>query len=105
MVLELQVPSGTTPLVLRQQFAGRTFQIKMYWNGVWECWMYELYDVNGTLLVGATPMVTGVRDIVGYAQVDFPGRLVVVAPDRVINSAVPKDGWSNGWKLIWTDIP
>ena len=106
MILDIEVPADGASYVLIQQFAGTTFKIRMSWNAVWETWMMELYDVNDKALLGATPMVTGVRDLIGSAQIEeFTGRLLVLAPSSVSNNAPPKDAWANGWKLIWTDIP
>lgn len=86
MATYFEIPLSPNPQTFNIALAGVTYGFLVRWNWVSACWMIDISDATGNLLVGGIPMVTGV-DLVGqYAYIGFGFKLVAQtdnAPDVV----------------------
>jgi hypothetical protein len=89
----IEVPFTARPQVLNVWLGDKEFSVRLYWLKPAECWVIDLSDVAGNLLISGIPLVTGADlfDQFQYADVRG-GRLVVMSTDRP-PTTVP--GWGD----------
>lgn len=61
-------------------------KITIKWNPPAACWVADLADVNGTLIVGGIPLVTGANLLEQFNYLGFKGQFIAQTdhdPDAV----------------------
>jgi hypothetical protein len=71
-----EIPLTPEPQKLSLQLAGVSYGLRLQWNDPADCWMLDLLDSTGTLLVGAIPVVTGVDLLGQYGYLGIGGALI-----------------------------
>jgi hypothetical protein len=73
---QYRIPLINVAQQLTISLAGVTYSLTVKWNSSANCWVVDIGDQNGVLLVGAIALVTG-TDLLGqYGYLNFGGQLI-----------------------------
>lgn len=68
---------------------GTTYGIRQYWLKPAQCWVWDIYDAVGRLLIGGVPLITGTNLLTQLrAYIGPPGQMLVIS-DNFPPDAVP----------------
>jgi hypothetical protein len=86
----VEIPVSANPQTFTIVLEGATYGINLYWLVPADCWVIDISDVAGNLLIGGVPLITGANLLTQYRQyVGPPGQLLVISdqlpPDHVPN--------------------
>lgn len=74
------------------RLGGAVYNMRLTFNAAQDaCWILDIGDGNGNLLVGGIPLVTGVNLVAQYAYLGFAGSLVCTT-DRGAGEVPTFDG-------------
>jgi hypothetical protein len=80
MTAVLEIPTRAAPLIFTVMLEGVTYSIQQYWLVPAQCWVWNISDNSGNLLIGGVPLITG-TDLLGQFSdyVGPPGQLLVIS--------------------------
>jgi hypothetical protein len=86
----VEIPVSARPQTFRVVLEGATYNVRLYWLKPAQCWVFDISDVSGNLLIGGVPLITGADLLAQFHQyIGPPGQMVVISdylpPDAVPN--------------------
>jgi hypothetical protein len=89
MATVVEIPLTARPQTFSVVLEGVTYGIRLYWLVPADCWVINISDAAGNLLIGGVPLITGANLLTQYRQyVGPPGQLLVIS-DHLPPDAVP----------------
>lgn len=75
----VQIPLAPAPARMSVDLAGVTYRLRFTYNDAQDgCWVLDIGDAEGALLVAGIPLVTGIDLLAQHAHLDFGGGLYLV---------------------------
>jgi hypothetical protein len=71
------LPLKPYPVQVRVTLLGTTYLLRTRWSNGQSCWILDLSDTDGNLIIGSIPLVTGVDLLAQFGYEDIGGGLYV----------------------------
>ena len=73
---------GTIPLIASPQtlsisLAGVTYNLKIKWNSMAQCWIMDISDISDNLILGGVPLLPTADLLAQYQYLGIGGQMVV----------------------------
>lgn len=92
------------PQKLSVQLSGTVYQLALQWRSVAGCWIMDISDGYGNLLIAGVPLVTGFDLMAQHPDLGFPGQLWVQS-DGNPNALPTFDNLGVGSHLYFVTTP
>lgn len=77
-----EVPTQPQAQVMSIALAGVTYVVRLTWCDPNASWIMDIYDAQGNLIKGGTPLITGADLLAQFAYLDIGGAMVVQSDDN-----------------------
>lgn len=72
-----EIPLQPKAQTLSITLAGVGYNMLVYWCDPAQCWVLDLYDVAGIIIIAGIPLVTGPDLLAQFAYLKIGGKLIV----------------------------
>ena len=103
----IEIPVTSKPQRFSFWLANQTWVWKLYWLRPMSCWVIDICDFDGTVIIGGIPLVAG-TDLLGqfqYTGAMTPGSMVIISDHRWPDETVGYDELGTVGHIYWAPRP
>ena len=103
----IEIPVTAKPQRFSFWLANQTWVWKLYWLRPMSCWVIDICNMDGTVIVGGIPLVAG-TDLLGqfqYTGAMTPGSMVIISDHRWPDETVGYDELGTVGHIYWAPRP
>lgn len=75
MGIVYEIPTTPNPQTLSISLSGVQYRLTLKWNVTAQLWFVDIADINGALILGGVPVVTGADLLEQYEYLNLGGKL------------------------------
>lgn len=76
MATVYEIPTSPKPQTFSITLSGVQYQCALRWNVTAACWLFDLRDSSGALIIGSVPVIPGVNLLEQFDYLELGGTLV-----------------------------
>ena len=102
-------PNQTMRVILQVDSTQLTLNYFLYYNEMAECWVVDIYDINGNLVLASTPLLTGIYPAAnllcqqGYMAIGS-AYILNMNNEPIRDQDMPDNtNLGSGFLLLWSD--